>query len=49
MREPIVIEPRKAILVACFVVFAILVIVGGWSWPLEVAAAVFPIAAFLIG
>ena len=48
MRRPIVITPAQAVLIACTVVFAVLVAVGGWTWPLKLAAVVIPVAALLV-
>ena len=48
MRRRLIVDPRRAILVACFLAFAALVGVAGWSWPLELAAVLFPVAALLL-
>jgi hypothetical protein len=48
VRRPIVIARSQAVLIACTIVFAILVAVGGWTWPLKLAAVVIPVAALLV-
>jgi hypothetical protein len=49
MKRPLMIDPRQMALVACFLVFIGLVAVDGWSWPLQAAAFLFPVAAVLLG
>ena len=39
--------PRLALLVLCTVVLAILITYEGWTWPLETAAFLMPIALLL--
>jgi hypothetical protein len=48
VRHPIVIAPSQAVLIVCTVVFAILVAIGGWTWPLKLAAVAIPVAALLV-
>jgi hypothetical protein len=48
MRRRLIVDPRRAALVVCFFAFAALVGVAGWSWPLELAAVLFPVAALLL-
>jgi hypothetical protein len=48
VRPRIIIDRQQAILIACALVFAVLVAVEGWIWPLKLAAVVIPMAALLV-
>jgi hypothetical protein len=47
MRQRLEIPPRQLVLTACALVFAVLVVLEGWIWPLKLAAVMIPVAALL--
>lgn len=48
MRKKLVIGPAHLILGCAALCFMVLVVMSGWTWPLDGVAAMLPVAAYLV-